>query len=109
MTTMTTLPPVVHEMADQIVREFHPIRVLVFGSYARGEATRHSDVDLLVVMPNGTDRRKAAIAIYSLLADHTIPSDIVVTTPDEIERRGNQVGTVLRPALREGVVLYDAA
>lgn len=94
-------------MTDRIVREFDPIRVILFGSHARGEAGRDSDVDLLVVLPKVDDQRRAAVAIRRLLADLPVAKDIVVTTPEEIAARGDLVGTILRPALREGVVVYE--
>jgi predicted nucleotidyltransferase len=94
-------------MTDRIVREFDPVRVILFGSHARGEAGRHSDVDLLVVLPQVDDPRRAAVAIRRLLADLPVAKDIVVTTPEEVAARGHLVGTILRPALREGVVVYE--
>lgn len=99
--------PVVAEMVDRIARGFTPERILLFGSRARGEIGRWSDVDLLVVMPDGTDRREAAVAMRCAVGDLLVPKDIVVTTPDQIARRGHIIGTVLRPALREGIVLYE--
>lgn len=98
---------IIDEMVERIVREFNPEKIILFGSQARGDATDGSDVDLLVVMPDETDRRKTAAAVRRELADLLVSKDIVVTTPDEIHRRGNLVGTVLRPALREGWVLYE--
>lgn len=95
------------EITARIVRGFDPERIILFGSQARGDARPDSDIDLLVVMPDGTDRREAARAMQSALRGVTIDRTIIVTTPDEIRRRGNLVGTVLRPALREGRVLYD--
>lgn len=92
---------------DRIVRGFQPERIILFGSHARGEAGQHSDIDLLVVLPEVTDKRKAAVAIAQALGDLTVSKDIIVTTPDEIIRRGNLVGDVLRPALREGRVIYE--
>jgi len=92
---------------DRIVRGFQPERIILFGSHARGEAGQHSDIDLLVVLPEVTDKRKAAVAIAQALGDLTVSKDIIVTTPEEIIRRGDLVGTVLRPALREGKVLYE--
>lgn len=98
-----------HEMVERIVCGFDPERIILFGSQARGDAHAGSDVDLLVVMPDGTDRRAVAIAIGSELNGLGIAKDVIVTTPDEIRRRGTLVGTVLRPALREGRELYDRA
>jgi predicted nucleotidyltransferase len=102
--TTTELIPV---MIDRIVRDFQPVRILLFGSHARGEAGPDSDVDLLVVLPEVTDKRQAAIQMRRVLVDLPVCKDIIVTTPEEIARRGDLVGTVLRPALREGKVLYE--
>ena len=98
---------VIEYMASRIAEKFRPRRIMLFGSQARGTADYHSDVDLLVVMDDGTDRRSAAIEMRRAVMDLPISKDIMVTTPDEIARRGNLVGTVLRPALREGVTLYE--
>jgi predicted nucleotidyltransferase len=98
---------VINEMVDVIVRDFHPLRVILFGSHARGDAGPDSDVDLLVVLPEAPDKRKAAIAMREALSDAPVSKDIVVTTPEEIERWGNLVGMILRPALREGKILYE--
>lgn len=98
---------IIDDMVERIVREFNPEKIILFGSHARGDASQWSDVDLLVVMPDGTDRRKSAAAVRRVLADLLVSKDIVVTTPDEIRRQGDLVGTVLRPALREGRVLFE--
>ena len=95
------------DMASRIAERFQPHRIILFGSQARGTPNYHSDVDLLVVMENGTNKRDAAIEMREAVIDAPVAKDIVVTTPDEIERRGNLVGTVLRAALREGVTLYE--
>ena len=94
-------------MVDRIVRGFDPDQVLLFGSHARGSAGEWSDVDLLVVLADGADKRQAAIAIRRSLGDLMVSKDIVVTTPDEITERGHVVGTVLNAAIREGRVLYE--
>ncbi len=104
---MTTATDLISAMKDRIVRDFHPLRIILFGSQARGTAGSGSDVDLLVVLPEVADKRKAAIEIRRALAGFPVCKDIIVTTPDEIARRGDLVGTILRPALREGRVLYE--
>ena len=96
-------------MVKRIAAQFDPERILLFGSRARGDARDWSDVDLLVVMPDGTDRREAAIEMLGVVGDLPVAKDIVVTTRDHIAQRGNVIGTVLRPALREGKVLYERA
>lgn len=94
-------------MVDRIVKGFRPSQVVLFGSHARGAATEWSDVDLLVILPNGTDKRDSAIEIRRTLGDLPVCKDIVVATPEEVGRRGHMVGSLLRSALREGKVLYE--
>ena len=102
-----TSEAVISDMVDRIVSRFDPAQVLLFGSQVRGSANEWSDVDLLVVMTEVTDKRRAAIEIRRSLGDLLVSKDIVVTTPDEISRRGLVVGTVLHAAIREGKVLYE--
>jgi predicted nucleotidyltransferase len=94
-------------MVERIVQGFHPLRVVLFGSHARGTAIAESDVDLLVVLREVADKRRTTVEIRRALGDLPVSKDIIVTTPDEIVRRGELVGSVLRPALREGKVLYE--
>lgn len=103
----SALNPWIKTMVDRTVEGFHPIQIILFGSYARGEATAHSDIDLLVVFPELSSKREMTISIRGILADLPVAKDIVVTTPAEIEEYGDLVGRVLRPALREGKVLYE--
>jgi predicted nucleotidyltransferase len=105
MDTVQLLPG----MTDQIVRRFAPMRIILFGSQARGEANTSSDVDLLVVLPQIKDKRQTAIEIRRALVSFSVPKDILVTTPEEISRRGNLVGTLLHTALKEGKILYERA
>jgi len=98
---------VIAAMTERIVQQFNPLRIILFGSQARGDAGPWSDVDLLVVLPEVANKREAAVEVRRALVNFTISKDIIVTTPDEIERRGDLVGTILRPALREGKILYE--
>jgi len=94
-------------MVDRIVAGWSPLQIILFGSHARGDAGPHSDIDLLVVLPAIADKRGVTVAIRRALADLPVSKDIVVSTPEEIARRGSLVGTVLRPALREGRLVYE--
>ena len=82
------------------------MKVILFGSHARGGATKNSDVDLLVVMPVVGSKREKEIEIRLALNDILVPKDIVVTTPEDFEWRKEIAGTIERPAAREGRVLY---
>jgi predicted nucleotidyltransferase len=92
---------------ERIVREFNPLKIILFGSRARGDARVDSDVDLLVVFSEVSNKREAAIKIRGALQDLPVGKDIIVTTPDEIAKRGNMIGSVLRPALQEGQVIFE--
>jgi len=91
---------------DRLVAGFQPLRIILFGSRARGDARPDSDVDLLVIVQEASDKRRMAIDIRSALRDLAVGKDVIVTTPDEIAERGQLVGSVLRPALRDGRVIY---
>jgi len=94
----------VREIGDR----FHPERVLLFGSYARGDAGPDSDVDLLVVMDYQGTSADQALRIRRSLAS-PFPLDLIVRSPEEIERRVRLGDFFLRDVLREGKVLYEAA
>lgn len=94
-------------MTERIVRDFHPVQIILFGSHARGDAHPQSDVDLLVVFSELVDKRKTAVDIRRALADLPVAKDILVTTPEELARHRNLVGTALRAAQREGEILYE--
>ena len=94
-------------MTQRIVEGFDPDRIILFGSMARGDARADSDVDLLIVLPQVEDKRQAMVDILGSMADLPVATDVLVTTPEEIKRRGHLAGPLLRPALREGKVLYE--
>ena len=93
-------------MTDRIVREFAPLQIILFGSQARGDADRDSDIDLLVVFSELTDKRKTALDIGRALADVPVAKDILVSTPEELERNRTRIGSVLRYAQQEGKILW---
>ena len=99
----------INEMVNRIVEHFDPEKIILFGSHARGEARLESDVDLLVVMPITGSRRKKMVEIGVALHDIPLAKDILVTTPEDFEWRKEIVGTIERPAAREGKVLYARA
>lgn len=95
------------EMVRRIVERFNPDRIILFGSRARGTAGPDSDADLLVVMPVLGSKRKQAAEIDMALAGVGLPKDIILVTPEEVERYHDVVGTIIGPAVRDGKVLYE--
>ena len=90
-----------------IVDAVHPEKIILFGSAARGEMGPDSDLDLLVVKA-GVHRRHTAMELYRTLMGIGVAKDIIVVTPEDVKRYGDLVGTIIRPALREGKVIYAA-
>lgn len=98
----------IQDVCDRIVSEFRPLKVILFGSHATGRPTADSDVDLLVIMPfEGSPVRKAYEIDLRLV--HRFPLDVLVRTPEFIERRQALNDYFIREILETGQVLYDAA
>ncbi|WP_419166754.1 nucleotidyltransferase domain-containing protein [Candidatus Palauibacter sp.] len=100
----TTLDDIVR----RVVAASRPEKVILFGSAARGEMGRHSDVDLLVVKQcdNNWDVLEE---IYDELYGVPAAVDVIVVTPGDVERYRDAHALVIKPALQEGRVVYDAA
>ena len=98
---------VLQEIVRRIVETVQPERIILFGSAARGEGGPDSDLDLLIVKSN-VHRRQLAMDLYELLADLPQPVDLIVATPEDIQKYGHSPALVLEAALREGRVLYAA-
>ena len=94
------------EITRRIVAVSDPQQIILFGSQARGEAGPDSDLDLLVIKDEVASPRAEAARIYRALAGLSTPVDIVVARSDYVRRHRDIIGTVVRPALREGRVLY---
>jgi len=93
-------------MVNRIVNQFHPERIILFGSRARGDARPDSDVDFLVVMPVPDSKARQETLIGVALHDFAVAKDIVVSTPEEYAWRKDIIGTIEYPATEEGAVVY---
>ena len=86
----------------------HPLRVILFGSAARGEMTADSDVDFLVVMPEGTHRLKTSQKLHLKMFGIPLAIDFVVATVSDIEKHRDNIGLIYRTVLAEGKEIYAA-
>ncbi len=99
--------PPVDEIVAKIVDAFHPRRIVMFGSRARGQAGPESDLDLLVEMESDKPPRDRIRAVDALFARRRWSMDLLVYTPEEVRRFRDMIGTVLYTIEREGRVLYE--
>jgi predicted nucleotidyltransferase len=97
----------IRAVARRIARLFRPEKIILFGSYATGTPGPDSDVDLLVVMETPLSSRQQRLAISRALSPRPFPMDIVVRTPQEIQRRVTAGDFFLREIMATGKVLYE--
>ena len=98
----------VEDVVRRIVEVAQPEQIILFGSAARGQMEPHSDLDILVVK-SGADHWGLSGRIRRALRGVNAAVDLVVVTPENIERYKDSHPLVYKPALREGRVMYDAA
>lgn len=96
------------EIVRRIVDAVHPERIILFGSAVRGDMDADSDVDILVVMSEGANRRRISAFLHTQLFGIPLSVDIVVTTPSLLEKHKDNIGLIYRTILAEGRELYAA-
>ena len=94
---------------DDIVREFAPLQIILFGSYAYGTPTEHSDVDLLVVMPIPQSETRQQELEIQRRVPRRFRMDLHVRSPAEIAYRISYNDWFLREILEKGDVLYETS
>jgi len=96
------------DVVRRIVEAADPEKIILFGSAARGEMGPDSDLDLLVIKGGKFNKWSVTTAIYRRLSGSGAAVDVVVVTPEEVERYRDTHCLVICPALREGEVVYVA-
>lgn len=97
----------IRQVAVQLGKAAQASLVILFGSYARGEATGRSDVDFMVVAHTDLPRHKRAVDLYRQFRPYPFGMDIVVYTPEEVEEGRKSALSFVSTVLREGKKLYE--
>ena len=95
------------EITRRILSVSDPQCIILFGSYARGDFDADSDLDLMVVLENAEMPRAESIRLRRALRGVLVPVDILVSSPQQLERHRNTPGLIYREALAEGKVIYE--
>ncbi|MGB9777130.1 MAG: nucleotidyltransferase domain-containing protein [Anaerolineae bacterium] len=104
------LPPVAETLPaaiENLIREVNPEKIILFGSYARGDPTPDSDVDLLVIVRTDESYRERYMRVARALRPRLFPLDLIVKTPEEVEEALQTFSPFLREIFAKGVCLYE--
>ncbi len=101
-------PALLADIVDRVVSAARPEKIVLFGSAARGAMGPNSDIDLLVIKAGKFDHWRLMAMIYRRLRGDGAAVDVVLATPEDVERYRDTHCLVICPALREGTVIYDA-
>jgi len=97
----------IHEISEQIRKEFSPQKIILFGSHSWGKPSAESDIDLLVITEFEGKPWRLAVEIKERIKP-TIPLDLIVRTPQQIRERLAKQDTFLTEIVEKGTVLYEA-
>ena len=95
------------EAISRIVEALDPERIILFGSYASGQPDENSDIDLLVIMETAKRPAGRIVAVSRTLSPRPFPVDIIVRTPEELDRDLKRVDPFMRDLVERGRTLYE--
>ncbi len=104
----STMDELISDATRLLVEAANPEKITLFGSYSRGDFTKDSDLDLLVIVPRVVDRIEEMARLRLVMRNIPMAIDVVVYSRDEVEERKHLRGTMLYHALHQGRVLHDA-
>jgi predicted nucleotidyltransferase len=97
----------ISEIKDKIVKEIKPEKIILFGSYAWGNPNEDSDVDLFIIQKTSEPKRARQTSLRKKLFSIGVPMDIIIYTPEELEKRMDIRDVFVRKILRDGKVLHS--
>jgi uncharacterized protein len=97
----------INEIVSRIASKFNPDKIILFGSYASGNPTNDSDLDLLIVQDTDLPKHKRSFDIQKSLIGSMIPMDILVYTKTEFENESKEKHSFLSSAIQKSKILYE--
>jgi len=99
---------IINKIINAVLKVIVPDKVILFGSHARGDARPDSDYDILIIKSGIENGNRIEGDIYEKLFDEDIDVsvDVLVATPEIIEKYKDALGCIIKPALREGIIIY---
>ncbi|MHC4873213.1 MAG: nucleotidyltransferase domain-containing protein [Planctomycetota bacterium] len=97
----------IKQLAKTIAEHFHPEKIILFGSYAAGRATKDSDVDLLIILNHKTRDIDKAVEVRMSITP-SFPVDILIKTPQKVKQRLAIDDPFIKTIFSQGKVLYEA-
>ena len=100
---------VLSEIVKKLKREYDPIKIILFGSYAYGNPTEDSDIDLFILKDTKKRAVDRYVSVKRIIYDpsHKIPVSPLVYTPKEVEKRLRMGDDFIKEILEKGVILYE--
>ena len=98
----------INEIIKEIVKNFKPQKVILFGSYANGTPTEESDLDLLIIKDSDLPTRLQNRKVRKILRGLRVPVDVIVKTTEEFDTYKDIIGTIVYPANKFGKVIYES-
>jgi len=100
---------IIKEIVKTLAEKYRPDKVILFGSYAYGKPTEHSDIDLLIIKDTDKRRVDRFVEIQSIVYEKhcEIPISPLVLTQKELQKRINMGDDFIREIVEKGKVLYE--
>lgn len=98
----------INEVVNEIVKNFKPKKIIIFGSYAHGKPTKDSDLDLLIIKDSDLPSRLQNRKVRKMLSGLNVPVDVIVKTTHEFETYKDIIGTIIYPANKFGRIVYES-